>query len=72
MRERLQLTWLEWAAVRLLVRSNRVGLLVVKPYGSRITFISRDVTDPIDIIEHEPIAQQLERLYHQPSCDDNE
>jgi len=72
MRERLQLTWLEWAAVRLLVRSNRVGLLVVKPYGSRITFISRDVTDPIDITDHEPITQQLERLYHQPSLGDNE
>jgi hypothetical protein len=67
MREHLQLTWLEWVAVRFLAKSRRVGLLVIKPYGSRLTFIAKDMTDPIDLVDNEPISMQLERLYHQPS-----
>jgi len=67
MREHLQLNWLEWVALRFLAHSKRVGLLVVKPYGSRFTFVAKDVTDPVDIVESEPITMQLERLYHQPS-----
>jgi len=72
MREHLQLTWLEWAAVRLLAKSRRVGLLVLKPYGSRLVFVAKDVTDPIDLEDDEPITMQLERLYHQPSFGDDE
>jgi len=72
MREHLQLTWLEWAAVRLLAKSRRVGLLVLKPYGSRLVFVAKDVTDPIDLVDDEPITMQLERLYHQPSFGDDE
>lgn len=72
MREHLQLTWLEWAAVRLLVRSNRVGLLVLKPFGSRLVFVAKEVTDPINLVDDEPITMQLERLYHQPSFGDDE
>jgi len=72
MREHLQLTWLEWAAVRLLAKSRRVGLLVLKPHGSRLVFVAKDVTDPIDLVDDEPITMQLERLYHQPSFGDDE
>lgn len=72
MREHLQLTWLEWAAVRFLAKSRRVGLLVIKPYGSRLVFVAKDVTDPVDIVEGEPITMQLERLYHQPSYGEDE
>jgi len=72
MREHLQLTWLEWAAVRLLAKSRRVGLLVLKPYGSRLVFVAKDVTDPIDLVDDEPITMQLERLYHQPSFGETE
>jgi len=63
----LRLTWLERIALRMLVRSPRVGLLVLKPYASRLAFIAKDQNDPIDIVETEPLALQLERLYHQPS-----
>ena len=72
MREHLQLNWLEWVALRFLVKSHRIGLLVVKPYGSRLTFIAKDLTDPVDIVEGEPITMQLERLYHQPSFGEDE
>jgi hypothetical protein len=67
MLEHLQLNWLERVALRILARSTRIGLLVVKPHGSRLVFIAKDVTDPVDIVEGEPISMQLERLYHQPS-----
>jgi hypothetical protein len=67
MREHLQLTWLEWMALRLLVRSKRVGLLVLKPYGSRLAFVAKDTSDPIELMDDEPLSMQLERMYHQPS-----
>jgi hypothetical protein len=67
MREHLQLTWLEWMALRFLVKSKRVGLLVLKPYGSRLAFVAKDMTDPIGMEHDEPLSMQLERMYHQPS-----
>ena len=71
MLEHLNLTFLERIAVRLLAKSPRIGLLVVKPYGSRLTFITKDMHDPVDIVGSEPITLQLERLYHQASYGDD-
>lgn len=72
MLEHLQLTWLERIALRLLAKSPRIGLLVIKPHGSRLVFVAKDMTDPVDIVEGEPITMQLERLYHQPSFGEDE
>lgn len=72
MLEHLQLTWIERIALKVLVRSRGIGLLVIKPYGSRLVFVAKDLTDPVDIVEGEPITMQLERLYHQPSFGDDE
>lgn len=72
MLDHLRLTWLERIALKMLARSPRVGLLVLKPYGSRLAFIAKDQHDPIDIVETEPLSMQLERLYHQPSYGEEE
>ena len=72
MLEHLNLNWIERAALRLLARSPRVGLLVIKPFGSRLTFIAKDMDDPIELMDPEPISMQLERLYHQPSFGEDE
>ena len=68
MLDHLQLNWIETIALRILCKSERIGLLVVKRHGSRLAFIVRDHTDPVDIVQtDEPLSMQLERLYHQPS-----
>jgi len=73
MLEHLRLTWLERIALRILCQSERIGLLVIKRHGSRLVFVVRDQTDPIDITEaDEPVTMQLERLYHQPSYGEDE
>ena len=73
MLEHLRLTWIERIALRILCQSERIGLLVVKRHGSRLVFVVRDQTDPIDITQaDEPVTMQLERLYHQPSYGEDE
>ena len=73
MLEHLQLSWIEQIALRILCQSERIGLLVIKRHSSRMVFVVRDQTDPIDITEaNEPITMQLERLYHQPSFGEDE
>jgi hypothetical protein len=73
MLEHLRLNWLERQALRILCRSDRIGLLVIKRHSSRMVFIVRDQTDPIDITDaNEPVTMQLERLYHQPSYGEEE
>ena len=73
MLEHLQLSWIEQIALRILCQSKRIGLLVIKRHSSRMVFVVRDQTDPIDITEaDEPITMQLERLYHQPSYGEGE
>ena len=68
MLEHLQLNWIEEIALRILCKSPRIGLLVLKRHSSRMVFIVRDQNDPVNIMEtDEPISMQLERLYHQPS-----
>jgi hypothetical protein len=73
MLEHLRLNWLERQALQILCRSQRIGLLVVKRHSSRMVFVVRDQTDPIDITDaNEPVTMQLERLYHQPSYGEDE
>jgi len=73
MLEHLQLSWIERIALRILCQSERIGLLVIKRHSSRMVFVVRDQTDPIDISQaNEPITMQLERLYHQPSFGEDE
>jgi hypothetical protein len=73
MLDHLQLNWIEQIALRILCQSERIGLLVIKRHSSRMVFVVRDQTDPIDITEaNEPITMQLERLYHQPSFGEDE
>ena len=73
MLEHLRLTWIERIALRILCQSERIGLLVIKRHSSRMVFIVRDQTDPIDIAQaDEPVTMQLERLYHQPSYGEDE
>jgi len=72
----LGLNWIERLAVRVLTRSDRVGLLVVKPYGSPLVYVTRDQTDPVVPAkveeEPEPAAHLFERLYHAPSFGEDE
>ena len=72
MLEHLRLNWIEHQALRVLARSRRIGLLVIKPHGSRLVFIAKDMTVPVDITEGEPISMQLERLFHQPAYGEDE
>lgn len=73
MLEHLRLTWIERIALRILCQSERIGLLVIKRHSSRMVFIVRDQSDPIDITQaDEPVTMQLERLYHQPSYGEDE
>lgn len=73
MLEHLRLNWIENIALRILCKSERIGLLVVKRHSSRLMFIVRDQTDPIGIADaDEPLTMQLERLYHQPSYGEDE
>jgi hypothetical protein len=73
MLEHLRLTWIERIALRILCRSERIGLLVIKRHSSRMVFIVRDESDPVDITQaDEPVTMQLERLYHQPSYGEDE
>ena len=73
MLDHLRLTWIERIALRILCQSERVGLLVIKRHSSRMVFVVRDQTDPIDIMEaNEPVSMQLERLFHQPAYGEDE
>jgi len=70
------LNWIERWAVRTLVRSPQVGMLVVKEFGSPLLFVARDRDDLVMPAEFgeptEPASMQLERLYHAPSYGEDE
>jgi len=70
------LNWIERWALRTLVRSSRVGMLVVKEFGSPLLFVARDRDDLVMPVEFgeppEPASMQLERLYHAPSYGEDE
>lgn len=63
--------------VRLLARSSRIGLIMVKQHGTNISWVIRDRSDPMqmpvvercDHEDHEPPSMQLERLYHAPDAE---
>ena len=70
------LNWFERWALRTLVRSPRVGMLVVKQFGSPLLYVARDRGDLVMPAEFndspEPASMQLERLYHAPSYGEDE
>jgi len=70
------LNLIERWALRILCRSPRTSLVVVKEHGWPSVFVACDPRDPVaahvtDGAE-EPITMQLERLYHQPAYGEEE
>jgi len=65
------LTLLERWALRILVRSPRTGLIVVKAYGRSEMIVAADQTDPVASYvtngPDDPASMTLERIFHQPS-----
>jgi hypothetical protein len=70
------LNWLENCAMRFLISSPNVSLLVLKQHGQKAIYVARDYSDPavaaefgtpIGEPEPEPITMQLERMYHEPA-----
>lgn len=71
------LTWLERWALRVLHRSPRVSLVVVKPIDSTLISWSLLPSDPVASAmadqlmdtpdDDEPVSMQLERIFHQPA-----
>jgi hypothetical protein len=68
------LTWLENCAMRLLISSPNVSLLVLKQHSTEAIYIARDYSDPAVAAEFaptyqesEPLSMQLERMYHEPA-----
>lgn len=72
------LNWIERWAVRTLTRSPRVGLLVVKEFGSPLLYVARDRNDRAMPEEFdappdpEPAAHEFERMFHAPSYGEDE
>ena len=73
---KLNLIWVERWALRVLQRSPRLSLVIVKPTDGFFYSCSLDSTDPIanamvetlmETSSHEPPDMMLERLYHAPS-----
>lgn len=66
------LNLLERFALRILTRSRRTGLVVVKPYGYPCLYVASDGTDPVAAYvtngSEEPASMLLERIYHQPAA----
>jgi len=70
------LSLLERLALRILVRSRRTSLVVVKERVRSVVFVSADPSDEIACFvtngRMEPLSMQFERLYHQPSYGESE
>ena len=66
------LNLIERLALRILTRSRRTGLVVVKPYGYPCLYVASDGTDPVAAYvtdgPDEPASMLLERIYHQPAA----
>jgi len=65
------LNLLERLALRILVKSPRTSLVVVKELGWPSVFVAANSDDPM-LAEPEPMSMQLERIYHQPSAGEAE
>ena len=64
---------IEAAIVRWIVRSPRIGAIIVKEHSSPVTWVIRDPSDSYAVeVEDEdfsePPSMQLERLYHAPDA----
>ena len=65
------LNLLERLALRLLVKSPRTSLVVVKELGWPSVFVAANTDDPM-LAEPEPPSMKLERIYHQPAAGESE
>jgi hypothetical protein len=67
------LTWLENCALRFLISSPRVGLVIVKNHTGSGIYVASDQSDPTlpgqfrQEEQPEPLSMQLERMYHEPA-----
>jgi len=59
------LTKLENWALRLLIKSPRTGLVVIKQMDGPLVFIAADPMDDQPLDEHGEQVQQLERIWRQ-------
>lgn len=70
------LTLIERLALRILCRSPRTSLIVVKERDFPAVFVAADPRDSVaDFVtagQPEPASMQLERIYHQPSYGEQE
>jgi hypothetical protein len=77
------LTLLERWVLRLLHRSPRISLVIVKPIDTTLLSWSLLPSDPVAcamadqldmglLDDDEPLSMQLERIYHQPSYGERE
>ena len=68
------LNWLENCAMRVLISSPSVSLVVIKQHSTEAIYIARDFSDPAVAAEFgptyhepEPLSMQFERMYHEPA-----
>jgi hypothetical protein len=70
------LNLIERLALRILVRSPRTSLVVVKELHWPALFVVSDPRDPVAAHitggEAEPLTMQLERIFHQPAYGEEE
>ena len=68
------LNLIERLALRILVKSPRTSLVIVKELGWPGVFIAASTDDPMlaEPAEQEPLSMQLERIYHQPAAGESE
>lgn len=70
------LNLLERWALRLLIRSPRTALVVVKCIGDPEMAVASNPLDPVAFYvtcgQPEPASMQLERIYHQPAYGEEE
>lgn len=70
------LNLIERLALRILVRSPRTSLVVVKELHWPSVFVAANAMDPdaayVTNGHEEPLSMQLERIYHQPSYGEEE
>jgi len=68
------LNLLERLALRILVKSPRTSLVIVKELGWPAVFVAANTDDPMlaEPADQEPASMQLERLYHAPSYGEEE
>ena len=72
------LSFLEAKLLRWLSRSPRIGLILVKQYGTNVSWVIDDRSDPRpmrteeveeEANELEPPSMALERMFHAPDAD---